>query len=633
MDEIESPPLPPPDEGPEQRRERLLGVVERLPRGPGVYLFRNADGAVAYVGKARDLRERVRSYFQRSSGDTRRAVLFVERYVHTIEFVSTASEQDAFLLENKLVKRWKPAYNVKLRDDKDFLYVRVDRRHPFPALGLARRPRGRRKDISFHGPFASAGSLRHALRLLGGVIPLRDCSDREFASRTRPCLKHDMGRCVAPCVGLVTRDEYGRLLEQALDVLAGRCEDVLVGLQARMEAEAREQHYERAARLRDQIRSLRAIAAPPGVENTSLPDADVIGLHRAGSLAQLVILFFRGGALVSKTGHALDSELPDDELLEGFLLQFYGESRPVPREILLPCEPADGEGLTEFLAARRGGGVEVSAPSRGERRAAVELASRNAEQSLALEIEQRGQQHALLEALAKRLELPAAPETIECYDVSHTGRGVIVASRVAFRHGEPDSSRYRSYRIKSLDGPDDYGALREVLRRRFARAAQDPLPDLLVVDGGAGQLSSALRAAEDAGLASLPLAALAKGGRRGRALTLEAGERERVFRPGRPEPIELDRGSPEEYLLQRLRDEAHRFAIGAHRKARSREALASRLDDVPGVGPVLRRRLLTAFGGSQALARASVEELAGVRGVGERLARTIHEHLQSTGSV
>jgi excinuclease ABC subunit C len=627
MDENGTPPLPPPDETGEARRARLLGVVERLPRGPGVYLFRNAEGGVAYVGKARDLRERVRSYFQRSRGDTRRAVIFVERYVHTIEFVTTATEPDAFLLENKLVKRWKPAYNVKLRDDKDFLYVRIDRRHPFPALGLARRPRGRRKDLSFHGPFASAGSLRHALRLLGGVIPLRDCSDREFASRTRPCLKHEMGRCVAPCVQLVGREDYGRLLEQALDVLAGRCEETLAGLQARMQVEAEGQHFERAARLRDQIRSLRAIAAPAGVENTSLPEADVIGLDRAGSLAQLVVLFFRGGALVSKTTHALESELPDDELLEGFLLEFYGESRPVPREVLLPCEPADVEGLSELLAARRGGGVSISAPARGERRAAVELACRNAEQSLALEIEQRGHQHALLEALARRLELPAAPETIECYDVSHTGRGGIFASRVVFHHGEPDTSRYRHYRIKTLEGPDDYGSLREVLRRRFARAAQDPLPDLLVVDGGAGQLSSAQKAAADAGLSTLQLAALAKGGRRGKALTLPAGERERVFLPGRAEPLELDRGSPEEYLLQRLRDEAHRFAIGAHRRARSREALSSSLDGVPGVGPVLRRRLLTAFGGSQALARASVDEIAQVKGVGPELARVIREHL------
>ncbi len=611
----------------ERRRERLLGVVVRLPEGPGVYLFRNEHGAVAYVGKARCLRERVRSYFARRRGDTRRAVQFVERYVHAIEFVSTASEQEAFLLESKLVKRWKPAYNVKLRDDKDFLYVRVDRRHAFPALTLARRPRGRQRDVSYHGPFASAGSLRHALRLLGGSVPLRDCSDREFAARTRPCLKHDMGRCAAPCTGLIGREDYAVLLQQALDVLAGRCEEAVTALQVRMDAESAAQRYERAARLRDQIRALRAIAAPQGVENTSLPDADVLGLHRAGGLAEVVVLFWRGGALVSSAAHALESELPDAELLEGFVLDFYGDARPVPRELLLPCAPPDAAGLAEFLGARRGAATAVLAPRRGERRAAVELACRNAEHALAVSVEQRGHQQALLDALARRLGLPFPPETIECYDVSNTGRTGIVASRVVFRHGEPDTSRYRSYRIREVQGPDDYGSLGEVLRRRLARAAQEPLPDLLIVDGGAGQLAVARRACEAAGYADLPLAALAKGGRRGRALLLAEGERERVFLPGRAEPVELDRGTPEEYLLQRVRDEAHRFAIGAHRKARSKEALASRLDDVPGVGPVLRRRLLSAFGGSQGLARASVEQLSQVRGVGPELARTIVEHV------
>jgi len=622
-----APDTPGPPETREQRRARLLGVVARLPEGPGVYLFRNAQGAVAYVGKARNLRDRVRSYFARRPDDTRRAVQFFERYVETIEFTSTPTEQDAFLLESKLVKRHKPAYNVKLRDDKDFLYVRVDRSHPFPALSLARRPRGRPRDVTFHGPFASAASLRHALRLLGSSVPLRDCSDREFAARTRPCLKHDMGRCAAPCTGLISRADYARLIEQALDVLSGRGEAALAALQERMQAEAVAERYERAARLRDQIRGLRAMAAPRGVENVPLPEADVLGLHRAGALAEVVVLFFRGGALVSSAAHAVESELPDDELLAGFLLDFYGEARPVPREILLPVPLPDADGLAAFLGARRATPPALSAPRRGERRTAVELACRNAEHALAVAVEQRGHQHALLAALALRLSLPAPPETIECYDVSNTGRSGIVASRVVFRHGEPDPSLYRTYRIRTLAGPDDYGSLGEVLRRRLARSATEPLPGLLVVDGGAGQLAVARRACADAGFPAQPLAALAKGGRRGRALVLDEGERERVFLPGRPEPLELDRGTPEEYLLQRLRDEAHRFAIGAHRKARSRESLGSRLDDIPGVGPVLRRRLLQAFGGSQGLARASIDEIAAVKGVGGELARVIAERV------
>jgi excinuclease ABC subunit C len=615
-----------------ERRERLLATVARLPTGPGVYLFRSADGAVAYVGKARNLRERVRSYFSRSSGDTRRAVQFVDRYVDSIEFVSTASEPEAFLLENKLVKRHKPAYNVKLRDDKDFLYVRVDRRHAFPALTLARRPRGRTRGVSHVGPFASAGALRQTLRMLGGIIPLRDCSDREFAGRTRPCLKHDMGRCRAPCVGWIPQADYAHLLEDALEVLQGRCGRVLAELEERMRSASQEERFEQAARLRDQIRYLRTVTEAQQVENTGLPEGDVLGLHRAGDLAQVVVLFFRNGALVSSVAHALDSELPDEELLAGFLRAFYGEGRPVPRELLLPLDPPDRDGLATWLGEQRGGPVSIGRPRRGSRRTLLALAQRNARHALALAVEQRGHQRALVDGLAVRLDLQRPPELIECYDVSNTGRTGIVASRVVFRHGEPDRQRYRHYRVKTLSGQDDYAALAEVLRRRLMRRAQDPLPDLLLVDGGRGQLGVAQRVCEEVGVDDLPLAALAKGARRGRSLTLGPGEQERVFLPGRQAPVPLDRNTPEEYLLQRLRDEAHRFAIGHHRKLRSRESLSSSLDDVPGVGPVLRRRLLAAFGGTRALSRATVDEIAAVRGVGRDLAAAILDCLGDTGA-
>ncbi len=614
-----------------QRRQRLLGVVARLPETPGVYLFRGPDGAVAYVGKARNLRERVRSYFSRSRGDGRRAVVFVDRYVHAIEIVGTQTEPEAFLLESKLVKRHKPAYNVKLRDDKDFLYVRVDRRHPFPALVLARRPRSRTRGVTFHGPFASAQALRRTLRTMGAILPLRDCTDRDFASRTRPCLKHDMGRCCGPCVGLVTQAHYAGLLESALDVLAGRSGGLVADLERRMAEAAAGQRYEEAGRLRDQIGFLRRAVQVQQVENTGLADGDVLGLQRAGELAAVVVLFFRHGALVSSGSHALDSVLPDEELLSGFLLQYYAGGRPVPREVLLPVALPDADGLAAELAQRRGGPVTLGSPRRGGRRALLDLAARNADHALALAVEERGHQRALLAALAERLGLPRVPETIECYDVSNTGRSGIVASRVVFRHGDPDKDRYRHYRLRTLTGPDDYGALEEVLRRRLRRREADPLPDLLVVDGGRGQLGVAQRVCAELGLTDLPLAALAKGGRRGRALTLDEGERERLFLPGREAPVVLDRNAPEEYLLQRLRDEAHRFAIVHHRSVRSREALGSRLEDVPGVGPVLRRRLLSAFGGSQALVRASVDELAAVRGVGPALARSILDHLAGAG--
>ncbi|MCB9899320.1 MAG: excinuclease ABC subunit UvrC [Planctomycetes bacterium] len=613
-----------------ERRERLLEIVRRLPDGPGVYIFKDVSGAVAYVGKARRLRERVRSYFARS-GDGRRAVRFVDRYVHDIAFISTDSETAAFILENQLVKRHKPAYNVKLRDDKDFLYVKVDRRHAFPALGLARRPKKGAVPIDYHGPFASASALRRTLRMLGGVIPLRDCTDREFASRTRPCLKHEMGRCCAPCVGLVSEEHYAGLLADALDVLEGRCEATLARLEERMASAAADLRFEEAARQRDAIRYLRATTARQEVENLGVDDADVIGLHRAGELAEVVVLAVRRGALVSSANHTFESELPDDELLSGFLLEFYGEGRPVPALLLLPCELPEQDGMASYLSTSRGHAVSVHAPRRGEKERLVALAARNAQDALVVAVEQRGHQRRLLDALAERLGLPAPPETIECYDVSNTGRTAVVASRVVFRHGEPDRARYRHYKMRTLEGQDDYGAMKEVLLRRLRRAASDPLPDLLVVDGGRTHLAVAEEAVAELGL-SLPLAALAKGGRRGRAVTLADDEpQERVFLPGRAAPVVLDGRSPEEYLLQRLRDEAHRFAIGHHRKSREKESLGSRLDDVPGIGPVLKKRLLSAFGGTRALARASVDEVAGVKGVGPELARAILDHLAQEG--
>ena len=620
------------ESGEPPHREELRQTVARLPREPGVYIFRNAEGAVSYVGKARSLRDRVRSYFTRSRHDHRRAVRFVDRYVRAIEVIVTATEHEAFLLENKLVKRYKPAYNVKLRDDKDFLYVRVDRRHDFPALRLARRPKARRGaqgKETFHGPFASAQALRRTLRMLGGVIPLRDCTDREFASRTRPCLKYEMGRCSAPCVDLVGKHEYGVMLDDALDVLEGRSDHIIADLEKRMERAAEKLEFEQAARHRDYIRYLRTVTSQQEVENLGIDEGDVIGLARAGGLAEVVVLFVRRGSVVSTVHHTLDSELPDEELVGGFLDEFYADDRPVAQQIILPVDVPEHELLETKLRDKREGAVTISIPKRGPKRKLVEMAERNAEHSLAVAIEQRGHQQTLLESLQARLELPRVPERIECYDISNTGRTAIVASRVVFHHGEPERSRYRSYKMKTLDGQDDFGAMREVLTRRFKRAAEDELPDLLVVDGGASHLAVAVDVARELDV-QVPLASLAKGGRRGQAVTLSNDELERVFLPGREDPIQLDRNTPEEYLLQRLRDEAHRFAIGHHRRLRTKDSLHSSLDDVPGVGPVLKKRLLQQFGGSRALERATVAEVASVRGVSRDLAQTIVEILGKT---
>jgi excinuclease ABC subunit C len=438
-------------------------------------------------------------------------------------------------------------------------------------------------------------------------------------------------------VDWIDQAAYAVLLEDALAVLQGRCGPVVEQLEQRMEAAAAEERYEQAGRLRDQIRYLRAVTETQQVENTALSEGDVLGFHRAGDLAEIVVLYVRGGTLVSSAAHTVESALPDEELIAGFLTEAYGRGVPIPRLLVLPIVLPDAQGLGAHLASLRGGPVDLVVPRRGARRALLDLAGKNARHALAVAVEQRGHQRALLDGLAARLGLPRSPDLIECYDVSNTGRTGIVASRVVFRHGEPDTSRYRSYRIRSITKPDDYASLAEVLRRRIARRGTDPLPDLLVVDGGKGQLNVAVRVLEQAGLGqeggepAPALASLAKGGRRGRSLILEVGEQERVYLPGREQPVLLDRNTPEEYLLQRLRDEAHRFAIGHHRKARSKQSLSSRLDDVPGVGPVLRRRLLTSFGGTQGLARASVGEVAAVRGIGPALARTIVDYFGADG--
>lgn len=616
-------------EKPQERRSRLKRTGGQFPATPGVYLFRDVTGTVAYVGKAVNLRKRVLSYFRGKRPDGRRATRFVDRYVHAMEFITTETEQEALLLENKLIKQHKPDYNVRLRDDKDFLYVRVDRSHDFPALVLARRPkRGRGGKVTYHGPFANAGGLRRTLRVIGGIIPLRDCSDREFSLRTRPCLKHDMGRCCAPCVDRVDSSTYGDYVADAVNVLEGDAESLVASLEERMLEASRDEAYELAARHRDQIAYLRSVTSRQQIENVGIEEADVLGLHRAGDLAEIVVLFFRRGALVSRASHTLESALSEEDLLAGFLEAFYAGARPIPREILLPGKVADPSLTKQALASRREGAVSLAVPRGGVRRRLVLLAQRNARHSLAMAVEQRGQQHQMLSALKERLNLPRIPLTIECYDVSNTGRDSAVASRVVFHHGEADRRRYRIYRLRSFAGQNDYAAMEEVLRRRMRRRKTDPLPDLLLVDGGRAHLAVAERVCEEFGVGDLALAGLAKGGRRGRSLLLHAGEQERIFLPGREDPVTMNRNSAEEYVLQHIRDEAHRFAIGHHRKLRSRTSMSSALDGIPGVGPVIKKRLLQGFGGLRGLRDATGAELAQTRGVSPRLAEEIVLYLQ-----
>jgi excinuclease ABC subunit C len=610
-------------------RELLLSKVDALPTGPGVYLFKDAAGAVLYVGKAKSLRDRVRGYF-RSRGDGRLFVRFIEQRVRDLGVVATRSEKEAFLLENNLIKQHKPRYNIRLKDDKSFLHLRVDANHPFPAIVPMRRPR--KDGARYFGPYASARGIRTTLRMLRTIFPLRDCRDAEFANRTRPCLKHDIKMCCAPCVGLVTQPQYAELLEGTLRVLQGKSDEVLARLAGDMSRAASDLEYERAAVLRDRIAFLRGSTEAQAVEQSRFDDRDAIGLHRRGPRIELCVLQFRGGKLLTSQPHSFTTDLPDDEALSSFLSGFYGGGRPIPDEVLLPLAVEGAETFEELLSERRGRPVRLRVPRSGDAARAVAMAASNAELALKTARDQASVQLRVLEDVKRRLGLPSLPHRIECVDVSHFQGGEPVASLVCFVDGDPSKADYRRFRIKTTAGNDDFAAMREVVRRRFRPGAErmgEP-PDLLLIDGGAGQVASAVAALAEAGVA-VPVAGLVKAERRGRGLVLAADEVDHVVLPGRAEPVALPPDDEACFLLQRVRDEAHRFAIRYHRDLRSKAALSSELGGIEGLGRERAKALLRGLGGLRGVKAASQEELAATPGIGVELARRIWERLHARG--
>ncbi|MEW6741980.1 MAG: excinuclease ABC subunit UvrC [Planctomycetota bacterium] len=604
----------------------LAGKLQRLPRTPGVYIFKDEGGNVLYVGKAKDLRSRVRSYFVTST-DRRLAVQFIERHVADLEIVQTRNEKEALLLENNLIKKLQPRYNIRLRDDKSFLHLKIDRAHPYPAIVPVRRPRA--DGAQYFGPYASAGAIRGTLRLVRSFIPLRDCSDREFARRTRPCLKHQIKLCAAPCVERIGREDYARLLDEAVSILQGRTTDVLERLRAEMAAASVALDFERAAILRDQIRFLETSTAGQKVEAAERFDLDALGLYREGDLLEIVVLFFRDGKLVAASPHSFDSDLPSDEALSSFLWQFYGRGgRAIPGEILVPGPVYGTELVACALAERRGARVLIHHPRRGEKVRHLQLAAENARLSHKMSAARMEANARVLERLKDWLQLGRVPADIECCDISCTSGAQAVGSIVRFRRGEPWRSGFRRYRVKTAAGADDYAMLGEVLRRRLHRGKElADLPDLLIVDGGRGHLNVALRLLRELSIEGLSVAGLAKAPRRGGGLTLRPGEEERLFLPHVREPLRLPPETEECHLLQRVRDEAHRFALEYHRKRRGRASLASILSGIRGLGPAKATRVLATFGGLRGLSAASTEELAKVPGIGSKLAAAIYEKL------
>ena len=598
-----------------------------VPERPGVYLFRDGGGKVLYVGKASSLRSRLRSY-RKMGGDGRFLIRFMEGEAASVETIVTRTEKEALLLEDTLIKTHKPAHNIRLKDDKSFLMVRLDPDQRFPRLEFVRahrRPRGAAGRTRMFGPFASARSVRRTLADLHRVVPLRDCPDSVMNHRSRPCIKHQIGLCSAPCVGLIGDAEYAKLVERAARVLGGDTAELERDLEGRMRAAADELDYERAAQWRDRLGALRRTVEGQGVTPRDRVARDVLGLARRGEDAVVHRLSFRDGRLAESRSHRFRSQLEDEDLLHDVLTALYATgTRDLPEELVLPAEPAELALLEELL-----GGTRVSVPRGGDRARMLDLAGENARAELVRRDREEQAELAALEQLGLLLDLPEPPEVIDCFDVSNFQGGAVVASRVRFRAGHADRAGYRRFKVRGFEGQDDFAAMREVVGRSLRRGlADEDLPDLVVIDGGAAQLHSALAARDEAGAFEVAMIGLAKarpertvGGRRREATD------ERVFLPGAKEPVELARHSAARHLLERVRDEAHRFAIAYHRKERGK--IRSQLDAIPGIGPERRKRLLRTFGSVAGLREASVEQIAAVPGIGRELALAIRAHLES----
>ncbi|HVP68934.1 MAG TPA: excinuclease ABC subunit UvrC [Anaeromyxobacteraceae bacterium] len=647
--------------------------LDELPAEPGCYLMRDRAGTVVYVGKAASLRTRVRSYFDRG-GDDRLFVPLLDDLLGDVDVIVTRSEKEAVLLENELIKKHKPRFNVRLRDDKDFIVLRLDERHPYPRLEVTRARQRREDGARYFGPYSSASSIRETLRVVNRWFQLRTCSDHVFEHRRRPCVLYQIHRCPAPCVYEVPEGEYRESVADAVAFLEGRESELVPRLRARMQEAARELRFEEAGRLRDQIAAVERSLEKQRVLMEDQADRDVVGIHREGPDLVIQVLSMRSGKLQeSRAWPFTGQEFPGEELVSSFLGLYYERVGP-PEEVLVPLEPANAGALADVLSERRGRRVRILVPQRGAKLDLLEVARRNAEQSFRSWREEGERREETLAALTRALHLSREPRWMECYDISTFQGSLAVGSGVSMRDGQPDKANYRRYKVRGVPGQDDFAMLHEVLTRRLRRAlAEGAMPDLIVIDGGKGQLGAALAAAGDLGIPTKPIpgnpgvpfvqmVSLAKSrtldagalgtarvvGRRapGGVALAAAAERadrgyvaeaarspERVFVPGRKDPIVLRQNSAELFALVRIRDEAHRFAVEFHRKLRRARNLESVLEEIPGIGEGRRRALLRHFGSLKRVREASLEEIALVPGIGPERACTVHGFFHGAGAV
>ncbi len=600
--------------------ESKKSLLNNIPKKTGIYIMRNANGKPVYIGKAKDLKSRVSSYFNQS-GDNRPQINYLVREIDSIDYIVTKGEREALILENSLIKSHKPKYNIRLKDDKSYSFLTITGKDRFPKLLRSRRVR--EDGSQYYGPFASAGALKQTKHLVHKLFQLRDCTDEKFKRHwQRPCLNYNLKLCLGPCADKVSQEKYSDTVSQAKSFLSGDKKQLITMLKKDMYRAAEETNFEEAAYLRDQVKLLTNDLEVQKVLSSNFDDKDIVGVYESGGSIEIIVLFSRFGSIIDKSEFSLNSLYTDkNETMQQFIGRFYQDGRYIPKEIIIGTRISDKKLYEDWLSDKKGKRVAITRPARGSKLKLLNLAEKNAEESFNKKVLTNKSNTKLLESLKKSLALSFLPETIECFDNSNIQGTNPVASMVRFKDAMPERDRYRRYTIKTVSGPDDYASMHEVLGRRFKRAGEEgwELPDLILIDGGRGQLSIVSKVIGKLGYAGkLDLISIAKG--------RKEGELDKIYVDGVKTPYILDDNKQGLYLLMRVRDEAHRFAIEYHKKKRGQEFVSSGLDNVPGIGRRRRITLLNHFGSLGKIQAATEEEIAKLPGMNKKVAEKLKEH-------
>jgi excinuclease ABC subunit C len=606
---------------------KLEDKLKNLPTSPGVYLMKDARHKVIYVGKAKNLKNRVKSYFQKKVDD-RLYTEYLVRHVADIAFVLTETEKEALILENNLIKQFKPKFNINLRDDKTFISIKLEVNKKFPYPKVVRQIED--DGAMYFGPYASARAVRETLRFIHHTIPVRKCPDNVFKNRVKPCLYYQIHKCLGPCCGLVDEGTYQGLLEQVIMILKGKQEDLIDMLKQQMYEESKAMRYEKAAKIRDRIRAIEETVEKQRIHSMTFVDRDVFGYYMAGKEVYIEVMFIRSGNMEDVASYHFSTNYQSiEEVFRTFLNQFYSQPRFIPSEVIIPVKSADAKLLEEWLTEKKGRRVEIIHPQRGDKVRLIEMAQKNAENAYLVSQTHEDDFTRTLKGLKETLKLKQIPERIECFDISHVFGKQAVGSVVTFEQGKPNKSRYKRFKIKTVGQIDDYAMMYEVLTRRYKRAVEEgDLPNLIIVDGGKGHLGVALKVFESLAIGNVDVIALAKGGKEG----LVSGEKigEQIFVPHISDPIVLAPSSPELLFLDKVRDEAHRFAITYHRKLRNKEYYKSPLDEISGIGIARKKKLMKCFGSIEGIRNATVGQLIEISKMPPKLAHEIFNYFHKS---